>query len=82
MINRTQQRRLQKKFILWNEFPNLKKEEPETVSGNTSKPNPRFDKGIKSDDVTTSQESAVKSKVNELEKAMSIDEEDITMGDS
>ena len=69
---------------MWNEFSNLKKEEveKETVSGDPSKPNPRFDRQSKSDDVITSEERAIKAKVKELDKAISIDEEDITMGDS
>ena len=50
--------------------------------GNVSKANPRFERHSKFEDVTTSEESAIKAKVKELEKAMSIDEEDITMGDS
>ena len=84
MMNRTQQKRLQRKFTLWNEFSNLKKEEAEKeiMYGEASKPKLRFDRHSKSDDVTTSEESAIKAKVKELEKAMSIDEEDIAMGDS
>ena len=52
------------------------------VFGNALKPNPRFERHSKSEDVTTFDQSAIKAKVKELEKAMSIDEEDITMGDS
>ena len=47
MINRTQQRRLQRKYTLWKEFSVMKYKkdeiEKEDVSENTSKPNPRFD---------------------------------------
>ena len=51
-------------------------------SDNASKPNPRFDRGVEMNSGTTSEESAIKSKVKELEKAMSIDEQDVNMGES
>ena len=54
--------------------------EKKIVFGDISKPNPRFDRNIESNDVTTSKESAIRSKVKELEKA--IRSNDITMGDS
>ena len=50
--------------------------------GDALKPNPRFEKHFQYENVTTSEESAIKEKVKELEMAMSIDEENITMGDS
>ena len=50
--------------------------------GDAMKPNPRFERHSKSKDVTTFEESAINAKLNEFEKAVSIDEEDITMGDS
>ena len=50
--------------------------------GNASKRNPRCERHSKFEDITTSEESAIKAKVKELEKAMSVDDEDITMGDS
>ena len=56
VINRTQQRRLQRKFTLWNEFSNLRKGkvEKEAVSSDTSRPKRRFERRSKSEDVTTS----------------------------
>ena len=69
---------------MWNKFSNLKKEEirKESLSSEDSKPNPRFDIQSKSGDLTTSEESAIKAKVKELEKAISIDDEDVTIDDS
>ena len=64
-------------FPLWNKFSNLKKGEAEkdAVYVDASKPNLRFERHSKSEDVINSEESAIKAKVKELEKAISIDED-------
>ena len=49
------------------------------MSENASKPNPRFDRSTGTDNDTTSEESIIKTKVKELEKVMSIDEEDVAL---
>ena len=51
-------------------------------SEKATKPNLRFDMGVEIDGGTTFVESVIKSKVKELEKAMSVDKEDVTMGES
>ena len=52
------------------------------MSENASKPNPRFDRSTEIDNDTTSEESVIKAKIKEIEKAMSIDEEDVAVVDS